>query len=144
MKLWYTKNSPFTSYTTVTTHSDSRSNFSFYVTSHVQYTAFSGKFSRGRNFRELIGNSRDFCDQTSAREICCRENSSIKFLLTMSRACTVSSSRRSSKLTKIDLFVVEASSKLRKLLRPMVNSLVVTTTANRSSELAPFLWHGSF
>ena len=35
MKLWCTNNSPFTSYTTVTPHSDSRS---AYVTSHVQYT----------------------------------------------------------------------------------------------------------
>ena len=35
MKLWYTNNSPFTSYTTVTPHSDSRS---IDVTSHVQYT----------------------------------------------------------------------------------------------------------
>ena len=38
MKLWYTNNSPFTSYTTVTPHSDFRSDFSAYVTSHVQYT----------------------------------------------------------------------------------------------------------
>ena len=35
MKLWYTNNSAFTSYTTVTPHSDFRS---AYVTSHVQYT----------------------------------------------------------------------------------------------------------
>ena len=40
MKLWYTNNSPFTSYTTVTPHSDSRSDTSAYVTSHVQYTAY--------------------------------------------------------------------------------------------------------
>ena len=40
MKLWYTNNSPFTSYTTVTPHSDSRSDFSTYVTSHVQYTTY--------------------------------------------------------------------------------------------------------
>ena len=40
-KLWYPSNSPFTSYTTVTPHSDSRrSNFSAYVTSHIQYTTF--------------------------------------------------------------------------------------------------------
>ena len=32
---WYTNNSPFTSYTTVTPHSDSQS---IDVTSHVQYT----------------------------------------------------------------------------------------------------------
>ena len=38
MKLWYTNNSPFTSYTILTLHSDSRSHFSSYVTSHVQYT----------------------------------------------------------------------------------------------------------
>ena len=38
MKLWYTNNSPFTSYTTLTPHSDSRSDFSTYVTSHVHYT----------------------------------------------------------------------------------------------------------
>ena len=37
MKLWYTNNSPFTSYSTVIPHSDSRSNFSTYVMSHVQY-----------------------------------------------------------------------------------------------------------
>ena len=35
MKLWYTDNPPFTSYTTVTPLSDSQS---AYVTSHVQYT----------------------------------------------------------------------------------------------------------
>ena len=35
MKLWYTNNSPFTNYTTVTPHSDSQS---AYVTSHVQLT----------------------------------------------------------------------------------------------------------
>ena len=40
MKLWYTSNSPFTSYTTVTPHSDSRSDISAYVTSHVQYTMY--------------------------------------------------------------------------------------------------------
>ena len=40
MKLWYTNNSPLTSYTTVTLHSDSRSDFSAYVTSHVQYTTY--------------------------------------------------------------------------------------------------------
>ena len=40
MKLWYTNNSPFTSYTTVTPHSDSRSDSSAYVTSHVQYTTY--------------------------------------------------------------------------------------------------------
>ena len=40
MKLWYTNNSPFTSYTTVTPHSNSQSNFSAYVTSHVQYTTY--------------------------------------------------------------------------------------------------------
>ena len=46
---------------------------------------------------------------------------------------------------KIDLIVVEASSKLRKFLRRMIKSLVVTATANRSSCLiAPSLWHGSF
>ena len=38
MKLWYTNNSSFTSYTTVTPHSDSRSDISAYVMSHVQYT----------------------------------------------------------------------------------------------------------
>ena len=37
MKLWYTNNSLFTSYTTVTAHSDSRS---AYVTSHFQYTTY--------------------------------------------------------------------------------------------------------
>ena len=37
MKLWYTNNFPFTSYTTLTPHSDSRS---AYVTSHVQYTTY--------------------------------------------------------------------------------------------------------
>ena len=40
MKLWYTNNSPFTSYTTITLHSDSRSDFSAYVTSHVRYTTY--------------------------------------------------------------------------------------------------------
>ena len=40
MKLWYTNYSPFTSYTTVTPHSDSRSDFSAYMTSHVQYTTY--------------------------------------------------------------------------------------------------------
>ena len=40
MRLWYTNNSPFTSYTTVTPHSDSRSDFSAYVTSHIQYTTY--------------------------------------------------------------------------------------------------------
>ena len=38
MKLWYTNNSRFTSYTTLTPHSDSWSDFSSYITSHVQYT----------------------------------------------------------------------------------------------------------
>ena len=38
MKPWYTNNSPFTNYTTVTPHSDSRSDFSAYVTSHVNTT----------------------------------------------------------------------------------------------------------
>ena len=38
MKLWYTNKSPFTSYTTITPHSDSQNDFSAYVTSHVQYT----------------------------------------------------------------------------------------------------------
>ena len=37
VKLWYTSNSPFTSYTTVTRHSDSQSDFSAYLMSHVQY-----------------------------------------------------------------------------------------------------------
>ena len=36
MKLWYTNNFPFT-YTSVTPHSDSRSNFYAYVMSHLQY-----------------------------------------------------------------------------------------------------------
>ena len=40
MKLWYTNNSPFTSYTTVASHSDYRSDFSIYMTSHVQYTTY--------------------------------------------------------------------------------------------------------
>ena len=40
MKLWYTNNSPFTSYTTVTPHNDSRSDFVAYVTSRVQYTTY--------------------------------------------------------------------------------------------------------
>ena len=40
MKLWYTSNSPFTSYTTVTPHSDFRSDLSAYMTSHVQYTTY--------------------------------------------------------------------------------------------------------
>ena len=40
MKLWYTNNSPFISYTTVTPHSDSRSDFSAYVTSHIQHTMY--------------------------------------------------------------------------------------------------------
>ena len=40
MKLWYTNNSPFTSYTTVTPHSDSRSDFFPYVMSYIQYTAY--------------------------------------------------------------------------------------------------------
>ena len=39
-QLCHTNNSPFTSYTTVTPHSDSRSDFSAYVTSHVQYTTY--------------------------------------------------------------------------------------------------------
>ena len=38
LKLWYTNNSPFTSYTTVTPHSDSRSDFLAYVMSRIQYT----------------------------------------------------------------------------------------------------------
>ena len=37
MKLWYTNNSPFISYTALTPHSNSRSDFSSYVTSHLQY-----------------------------------------------------------------------------------------------------------
>ena len=40
MKLWYTINSPFTSYTTVTPHSDSQSDFSAYVTLHIQHTTY--------------------------------------------------------------------------------------------------------
>ena len=40
VKLWYTNNSLFTSYTIVTPHSDSRSDFSAYMTSHVQYTTY--------------------------------------------------------------------------------------------------------
>ena len=40
MKLWYTKNCPFTSYTTVTPPSASRSDISAYMTSHVQYTTY--------------------------------------------------------------------------------------------------------
>ena len=40
MKLWYTNNSPYTSYTPVTVHCYSRSDISAYVTSHVQYTAY--------------------------------------------------------------------------------------------------------
>ena len=35
MKLWYTNNSSFTSYTTFTPHSESRSDFSSYMTSNV-------------------------------------------------------------------------------------------------------------
>ena len=35
MKLWYRNNSAFTSYTILTTHDDSQSDFSSYVTSHV-------------------------------------------------------------------------------------------------------------
>ena len=38
MKLWYTNNSLFTSYTTITPHNNFRSNFFTYVMSHVQYT----------------------------------------------------------------------------------------------------------
>ena len=37
IKLWFTNNFPFTSYTTVTPHSD---DFSAYVTSHVQNTTY--------------------------------------------------------------------------------------------------------
>ena len=40
MKLWYTNNTPFTSYTTVTPHGYSRSDFSAYVMSHVQYITY--------------------------------------------------------------------------------------------------------
>ena len=40
MKLWYTNNFPFTSYTTVTPHRDSQSDSSAYVMSHVQYTTY--------------------------------------------------------------------------------------------------------
>ena len=40
MKLWYINKSPFTSYTTVTPHSDSQGDFLAYVTSHVQYTTY--------------------------------------------------------------------------------------------------------
>ena len=40
MKLWDSSNSPFTIYTTITPHSDSRSNYSTYVTSYVQYTTY--------------------------------------------------------------------------------------------------------
>ena len=40
MELWYTNNSPFTSYTTVTPHNDLRSDFFGYMTSHVQYTTY--------------------------------------------------------------------------------------------------------
>ena len=40
---------------------------------------------------------------------------------------------------KLTYVVIEASSKLQKFFaRPMINSPVVTATANRSSELAPF------
>ena len=35
MKLWYTNNSPFTSYTTITSHSDSQSDFTAYLTYHM-------------------------------------------------------------------------------------------------------------
>ena len=37
MKLWYTNNSPFTSYTPLAPHSGSQSDFSAYVTLHIQY-----------------------------------------------------------------------------------------------------------
>ena len=39
MKLWCTNNSSFTSYTPLTPHSDSQSDFPAYVTSHVHYAA---------------------------------------------------------------------------------------------------------
>ena len=38
MKLWNTNNTPYASYTTLTLHSDFRSDFSSYMMSHIQYT----------------------------------------------------------------------------------------------------------
>ena len=40
-------------------------------------------------------------------------------------------------------YIIYASSKLRKYFATYDNSTVITVTANRSSELAPSLWHGS-
>ena len=40
MKLWYTKNPPFTSYTTVTPHGDSREAIFLLTRRHVQYIAY--------------------------------------------------------------------------------------------------------
>ena len=40
MKLWYTSNSPNTSYTIVTPHSYSQSDVSAYVMPHIQYTMY--------------------------------------------------------------------------------------------------------
>ena len=40
-------------------------------------------------------------------------------------------------------YIIHASSKQRKFFATYDNSPVITATANRSSELAPSLWHGS-
>ena len=89
------------------------------------FRAYSGKFSRGRNFR-------DFCDQTPAREICFNKKFSSKtFLLRMSRALLFRAADPVNR-QKIDLFVVEDRANCGNFSQSMINSSVVTATANRS------------
>ena len=84
-----------------------------------------------------------FAIKSQLVKICSRKNFFLqKFLADeLRKSTTVCLSRRSSKSTEI---LVEPSSKLRKFFVIYDNSPVITATVNRSSELVPSLWHGSF
>ena len=103
----------------------------------LQQISYSGKFLRGRNLL-------DFQDQTPA----CENLFPQKFLLPtliadeLRKLSTVCLSCRSSKLT--ENLSQNHRANCRNFSRPTINLPVITTIANRSSELAPSLWHGSF
>ena len=99
------------------------------------FLPYSGKFSWGRNFH-------NFHDQTPACE-----NLFPRKFLPPKISCQVTGSAAQHRVRlpqlvvskQLTYVVVEASSKLQKFFaQPMMNSPVVTATANRSSELAPF------
>ena len=114
---------------------------------------YSGKFSRGRNFA-IFAIKRQLAKISSSKNFLLTTRDELR-TVTLSTCSVFKLSRRSSKSTeKLSLShqawmivprvlyypCIEQSAEIFRDLRYLP---VITATANRSSELAPSLWHGS-